>query len=142
MAQTVRHVFLVQMEKTLGKVKKIKLVSSSPQTVAQAPERPAAFISNGPDLKRDFRPFPNTDGSEDAKVRGFIRLYSNQEDGNLAKDQEELIQDVVNQIKSDFDVFTALTPKLYIEGVFVISDPIIDLQQDLSIVTLAVDYHN
>ena len=142
MAATVRHVFLVQMELTLEKVTKLKLVSTGPLTIAQSPLRPAAFIANGPDLNRDFSPFPNTEGSEDAKVRSFLRIYSSRDDEDLALDQEQLIQDVIDEVKADFDVFTALTPKVYIEGIFVISDPIIDLQQDLAIVTLAVDYHN
>lgn len=130
------------MEKTLGKVTKLRLVSTGPLTIAQSPVRPSVFVSNGSDRERDFSPFPNTDGDEDIKVEAFIRLYSDEKDENLAKDQELLIQDVIDQMKSDFDVFTALTPRVYIEAVSVISDPIIALQQDLSIVTLGVDYHN
>ena len=130
------------MKKTLKKVKKLQLVSTGPITIAQSPLRPAALTSNGSDTERDFRPLPNTDGSEDAKVQSFIRLYSNPEDEELALDQEQLIQDLIDQVKADFDVFTALSPKVYIEGIIVLSDPILDLQSDLSIVTLGVDYHN
>ena len=142
MADTFRYAYLVQMKKTLKKVRKLQLVSTGPLTIAQSPVRPAAFISNGADTERDFSPFPNTDGDEDAKVTSLIRLYSNPEDEELALDQEQLIQDLIDQVKADFDVFTALSPKVYIEGILVLNDPILDLQSDLSIVTLGVDYHN
>lgn len=60
----------------------------------------------------------------------------------VSQDLEQLIQDVIEQIKTDWETFKGLTPNVYITNVMVINDPVIDLQQDLSIVTLAVDYHD
>ena len=117
----------------------LKEVSMDPKSIQNFAAFPSVFIAQGADVQYEYEGVPGND----RRFRGqiLIRVYANPDDESLIEDLLDVIQAIDDKIDGAMATFQGLSTPIYlVTPARIIDDPLIDLQRDLSEVTLAVDY--
>ncbi len=143
MADSIRKVALRQTKTSLENVAKLQEVFLRPTALESVTKWPVAVVGVGQDERFDYVQWVG--GSEDKEFIGVIEidLVTDMDEEELIYDLLDLVDDVEVQIGSDFAVFKALTPSVYLMSpVMLAEDPIIDVDRELTAVQCRFTYHN
>ena len=143
MADNIRKVALKQTVSSLENVSKLREVFLRPTSFEAVNKWPIAVVGIGQDERHDYVQWVG--GSKDKELIGVIEidLVTDQDDEELIYDLIDLVDDIEVRIDSDFDLFKALTPTVYLMSPIMLDeDPIIDTERELTAVRCRFTYHN
>lgn len=117
----------------------VKTIVYDPSSIEFEHEFPYIWLKLGADDERDIAGTLTSDkGLVAASV--LIRIVHKEGNASVSEDLEDVVEAVVDELVGAMGTFRALTPAVHVVDVSVIADPDIDIERDIGIATVGLDF--